>query len=729
MRKEDLLPYSHGPRPHLITDRHLRRQAVVYVRQSSPGQVRDHEGSTGAQRDLVELPRRWGWPEHNISIIESDLGVSATNPTVRRDGFQELLTLVSEGKVGLVVIRDVSRLARRMIDAVRFLESASRTGTLIEANGKLYDPSREDDQDLFILMLEGLLAWRDASQRSRTMMSARVAKARRGAAVSPPPIGYVAATDGKWIKDPDERVREAVGRLFDLYPKLGSLGKVVKHLRNEGLPFPRRRGATVTWGPIDLARLHSILKNPGYTGDYVFRRYNSRPTSDENARIRPRSEWIVVEDHHEPYVAAETWQRIQQLLASRDPAMGTISGKGGALLQGLLRCASCNRPFHTKYWGRSGVARAASYRCVRKDGWGEVTHKIVIPARLVDQAVVRRVLAAIQPLDIETATATVRHALADEVGLQRTRRQQLQEAEDAVDRLRQAYYQADPTNRRVKLDFEEQLGRALVLKDDLEARFAAPTTTPPVLSASDAVELVELTSEVEALWAAETTTVEDRKAILRAVLEHIVIRAVSTEHVELEIVWATGEREGLTILKAKGVQIAAKERHAAGHSIDAIAEEFRATGVKTALGAPISRTLLAAKLRYAGTPITAARLEALKLIRDAVLDNVRRRDLRARLEARFPNLGPWTAQRLADAICELRDGVRGIEPLPMILPAEAEKQQVLAAIDADVQAGHGWRAIAKRLNASGLKPPRGEKFTGTQVRLLHLRNRSGDIAV
>jgi len=408
--------------------------------------------------------------------------------------------------------------------------------------------------------------------------------------------------------------------------------------------------------------------------------------------------------------------------------MRTISGKGSAMLQGLLRCAECNSAFHTKYWGRDGVARAASYRCVRKDGWGAVTHKIVIPARLVDQVVVRRVLRTIQPLDLETAAATVRHAVADELALHRTRRRQLQDAQDAVDRLRQLYYQADPRNRRVKLDFEEQLARALAVKDGLETQFSAVTATPPALSASDAEELVELASDIESLWAAETTTIEDRKAILRAVLQKIIVRAVTPEHIELQVVWATGQREELTVLRAKGVQRAAKERRAAGHSVNEIADEFRDTGVTTAFGAPISRTLVAAKLREAGTPVTRERLEALKLIRDAVVENVRRRDLRARLDARFPTLGPWTAQRVADAVCQLRQGVRGIEPLPAILPAEAEKQEILKTIDAGVRAGHGWRAIAKLLNASELKPPRGEKFTGIQIRLLHLRNRATDAA-
>src|SRR5947207_9555699 len=79
--------------PAVIRAEHKQRLAVVYVRQSSDQQVRHHTGSTDAQRELAALPRRWGWPESRILVIEDDLGLSGTSSS-NRTGFQQLLALM-----------------------------------------------------------------------------------------------------------------------------------------------------------------------------------------------------------------------------------------------------------------------------------------------------------------------------------------------------------------------------------------------------------------------------------------------------------------------------------------------------------------------------------------------------------------------------------------------------------------------------------------------------------
>src|SRR5207244_5387834 len=93
--------------------------------------------------------------------------------------------------------------------------------------------------------IETLIASKQMVAQSRVMAQARAAKARQGAAVSTPPIGYVSASNGEWPKDSDPRVREALDRVFDLYPRLGSLNKVIKYLRANPLEFPRRIRGTV----------------------------------------------------------------------------------------------------------------------------------------------------------------------------------------------------------------------------------------------------------------------------------------------------------------------------------------------------------------------------------------------------------------------------------------------------------------------------------------------------
>ena len=94
-----------------ITAEHLLRQAYVYVRQSTASQVIEHRESQRLQYRLVDRAKELGWREERIIVIDSDLGTSATG-SVNRVGFQQLLSVVSEGKVGAIFSIEASRLAR-----------------------------------------------------------------------------------------------------------------------------------------------------------------------------------------------------------------------------------------------------------------------------------------------------------------------------------------------------------------------------------------------------------------------------------------------------------------------------------------------------------------------------------------------------------------------------------------------------------------------------------------
>src|SRR5687767_13910994 len=112
-----------------------------------------------------------------------------------------------------------------------------------------------------MLQLQGIFAERENTARSRMMEKSRAALARQGQAVSTPPIGYVSVPQGKWVKDSDPRVRDTVAQIFGLYLRLGSLNKVLQHLRSDHVRFPRRLGGEVRWGRLNAPRLRDLLRN------------------------------------------------------------------------------------------------------------------------------------------------------------------------------------------------------------------------------------------------------------------------------------------------------------------------------------------------------------------------------------------------------------------------------------------------------------------------------------
>jgi site-specific DNA recombinase len=263
---------SFGDCPLDVRPAHRLKLAIVYARQSTNEQVRENTGSTAAQIALAEIPRRWGWPEERILILD-DFGLSGT--TTNRPGFEEMIRRIEDGEVSLVLARGVDRISRDPTDASMFLKKALHAELLLHIDGRLYNTATATDNviDLFMLHFQTLWGWLDNMKRIRNFKADKARKAAEGKAVTRPPIGYVRVTKGVWVKDSDPRVQAAVRRIFELYLELKSLKKVVRFTRENRLEFPSRWRGQLRWIiGIKRSQLVSMLKNPNYTGDYIFRR-------------------------------------------------------------------------------------------------------------------------------------------------------------------------------------------------------------------------------------------------------------------------------------------------------------------------------------------------------------------------------------------------------------------------------------------------------------------------
>ena len=162
-----------------VTRAHLERTAIVYVRQSTLMQVREHTESTLRQYDLAGQAARLGWAAAGIEVIDADLGLSGRSAT-RRDGFKQLVARVCLGEAGAVFGLEVSRLARSNADLARLLELARLTATLVIDNDGVYDLSDINDRLLLGLksqMSEALCRYRhNASYADPAVMPTTVRK-------------------------------------------------------------------------------------------------------------------------------------------------------------------------------------------------------------------------------------------------------------------------------------------------------------------------------------------------------------------------------------------------------------------------------------------------------------------------------------------------------------------------------------------------------------------------
>ena len=138
--------------PKLTVER-LRRRAVVYVRQSTPGQVLHRQESQRVQYGLVDRARSLGFQE--IGVIDDDLGRSASG-LVDRPGFQRLVAEVCTGEIGAVLCVEASRLARNGRDWHHLIELCGMVAAVLVDFDGVYDPNIINDR--LLLGLKGTMS-------------------------------------------------------------------------------------------------------------------------------------------------------------------------------------------------------------------------------------------------------------------------------------------------------------------------------------------------------------------------------------------------------------------------------------------------------------------------------------------------------------------------------------------------------------------------------------------
>jgi DNA invertase Pin-like site-specific DNA recombinase len=201
-----------------IADHHLARHACIYIRQSTPAQVRFNQESTERQYNLANQAKALGWTPEQIRILDGDLGQSG-QLTTKRDDFKTLVSDVAMGQVGAIFSLESSRLARSNKDWHRLLELCAVTKTLVFDGDGCYDPS--DFNDSLVLGMKGTFAQAELHIIRARLHGGKLNKAQKGELRLSLPVGLV--FDGENIVlDPDQEVQGAVRAVFELFEQESS---------------------------------------------------------------------------------------------------------------------------------------------------------------------------------------------------------------------------------------------------------------------------------------------------------------------------------------------------------------------------------------------------------------------------------------------------------------------------------------------------------------------------
>jgi len=533
---------------------HLRRDAYIYVRQSTLAQTIRNTESLARQYDLTGRARALGWAEHQVVVVDDDLGRSGASAQGRK-GFSDLVADVGLGKAGIVLSLECSRLARNNSDWYQLLDLCALTDTLIADGDGVYHPALFNDR--LVLGLKGTMSEAELHLLRSRLNEGLRAKAARGELRLTLPAGLDYDDDDHVIITPDEAAREAITCVFRRFGQLGSARQVVVSLRADGLRLPRRdiRTGKIAWAQANYPAVHDILIHPGYAGVFAYGRsktekhLNAGGTVITRQRRLPRGQWaVMIPGHHPGYISLEAYDANIARLAANSPApaggAGGAAREGGALLQGLLRCGRCGRLMQVAY--HSGGSPA--YRCGRANQMYGARTCQRVGGRRLHEAVLAELLAALAPASL---AATVQ-AMTD---TQAQFRQNLAVFERALERARyeadralRRYDNVEPENRLVARTMEAALEDKLTAVRTAENQLADQRARRPVtLTEEETAWITTAGADLRAIFQAPATTNAQRKELIRAVITEVtvIVEASAGEDgtvrtCKVQIIWQGG---------------------------------------------------------------------------------------------------------------------------------------------------------------------------------------------
>jgi len=611
-------------RPAKIQGHHLERWAIDYVRQSHPQQVQRHRESAQVQARLQERALAWGWPAERIRVLDGDQGRSGTT-TAGRDDFAWLLSEIALGHVGLVLCFQINRLTREDEDCCRLIKVCAAFDTLLADQDGVYHP--HDFNDRMVLTIKGFMGGFELHQLQQRMQAGRLNRCRRGEWLGQPPPGYVVGPDGKLQLDPDEQARQVVRSVLERFAALGSISGVLRHMRQHGIQVPWRpiggpgRGQ-LQWRPPRREPLRLLIRNPAYAGAYTWGRYatdprRARPGRRGSGRTRRAAEDcpVFLRDNHPAYLSWEQYQanirRLEQH-RRRGPVPGPARATA-AVLAGLVVCGECGNRMQTRY------TRSLRYMCRRRALDYAAAPCRSLAGAALEQLVSEQVLEVVTPAGLELSRRAAEECRRERAASDRQWRLRLERAAQDADRACRQYNAVEPENRLVARTLERAWEAALLAQRSLEEEYRRFRQAQPVeLSRAERAQIEAMARDLPALWQAPTTSVLEKREVVRLLLQRVVVWApASCQEVRVQLHWTGGTvtehqirravRTWEQVADAATVWQRVRGWHAAGWTSGQMADELNAAGHRTPRGRPFNAASVRQLLARGGpSPAKAA---------------------------------------------------------------------------------------------------------------------------
>lgn len=597
-------PRPTSERSAKITPSHVQRLACIYVRQSSLKQVERNRESQRNQYQLAERAAALGWSPEQIRVIDCDLGLSGQD-AASRQGFQEVVTAVSLGQVGILFGYEVSRLARNNSDWYHLLDLAAMFGTLIADVDGIYDPRHYNDR--LLLGLKGTMSEAELHLIRQRMTAGRLAQVHRGVYRQTLPTGLLRQPDGMVVMEPDVQVRQTIALVFTQFAALGSCRQVLRFLRQADIRLPRRQvngldKGQILWLRPAIGAIYAMIQNPAYAGAFVYGRRPVDPTarrrgrSSPSLRRRPMSEWTTI--HQDVYPAYISWEqylanqaRLQQNAARFDQRATSGRGAartGAALLQGVVVCGACGCQMRVSYKGPH------RYQCMALLHEYDAAMCASVQGPAVDAIVVQAFFDALAPAHLNALDAVLADQHRERVQLDHHWQLRLKRATYEAQLAQRQYQAVDPENRLVAAELErrwEEHLRALTTTQADYERFQQ-AVVPAGLSAQQRHQLEQIAESLPALWHEGQISIVQQKELLRSLIRRVILQRPRPDRIAVTLVWVSGAVSTLTaapplqratdLPNYAALLARVQALCAAGQDDAAIAHQLRAEGYRSA---------------------------------------------------------------------------------------------------------------------------------------------------
>lgn len=280
------------------------------------------------------------WIQHNpdwkLQEIYADEGLSGTN-TKKRKQFHRMICAAREGKIDLIITKEVSRFARNTLDVLDYTRELRRYGIGVYF---LIDNINTMDQDGELrLTLMSSIAQEESRKTSERIKWGQSRSMENGVVFGGSLLGYD-VEGGKIQINPEGA--EVVRAIFHKYldERKGS-SVIARELREEGIPSSR---GNLRWSAPTVLK---ILRNEKYCGDLVQKKtYTPDFLTHEKKYNRGAEEQIILRDHHEAIISRDRWEAVQQELARRSRKQNQNTTHGNRYpLSGKIKCGDCGSSF------------------------------------------------------------------------------------------------------------------------------------------------------------------------------------------------------------------------------------------------------------------------------------------------------------------------------------------------------------------------------------------------